>query len=403
MNSKNCRNCKKAELIPFYRVEGVPVHSVLLMDSKQEALNYPKRNIELGFCPQCGFISNTIFDARVIEYSSKYEETQGFSGTFNKFQDALAERLVQKYRLYNKNLLEIGCGKGEFITLLCEKGNNRGYGFDPAFVPERNPDKNHRVRFIADYYSEQYAHYKADFIGCKMTLEHIPNTYDFLKMVSNAIGETHRPIVFFQIPETTKILRNLGFWDIYYEHCSYFSRFSLAYLFKATGFEILSLDTSFDDQYLMIEAKPVRKGKSPAKISPAYENRTLLAVKYFKDRIRVYLDQWKSLIACFHRQGKKIILWGGSSKSVAFLTTLGITDEIEYVVDINPYKHGTYLPGNGQKIIAPDQLADYKPDLVIVMNPIYVKEIKEEMAKTDLSPDILPVDRPFRKKTADRN
>ena len=57
-----------------------------------------------------------------------------------------------------------------------------------------------------------------------MTLEHIPATGDFVRMVRRAIGDAvrNRP-VFFQIPEATRILRDCAFEDIYYEHCSYFS------------------------------------------------------------------------------------------------------------------------------------------------------------------------------------
>ena len=35
-------------------------------------------------------------------------------------------------------MIEIGCGKGEFLTLLCETTGARGVGFDPEAVP---PDR----------------------------------------------------------------------------------------------------------------------------------------------------------------------------------------------------------------------------------------------------------------------
>ena len=57
-----------------------------------------------------------------------------------------------------------------------------------------------------------------------------------------------------------------------------------------------------------------------------------------------------------------------------------IGDEIEYAVDINPGKQGSYLAGSGQEIVAPAFLADYRPDVVIVMNRIYEKEIAEQLA-----------------------
>ncbi len=387
----SCPNCKNCDMTPFYEVHQVPVHDVLLMESRKEAVNHPRRDMKLAFCPFCGFISNCIFDPEIHEYSAKYEETQGFSGTFSQFHQALAQQLIDKYHLYNKKILEIGCGKGEFITLLCELGNNRGYGFDPAFVPERNPDRHNLVEFVTDYYSEKYSHYSADMVCCKMTLEHIAETFDFVEMVRNAIGEDHSTIVFFQMPEALSIFTNLAFWDIYYEHCSYFSRVSLGHLFEATGFRILNLQAVFDGQYLTIEAKPTLRGSNHGNIYGSRKS-ILQVVKYFRKRVHDHQEQWKNLIDSYHRHHKKVILWGGSSKSVAFLTSLNITEEIEYVVDINPYKQGYFMPGSGQEVVSPSFLREYKPDMIIVMNPVYLEEIHQDLKQMNLSPDILPVD-----------
>jgi len=62
-----CPNCLVGSMDVFHRVERVPVHSVLLMPSRQMAVNYPRADIALGFCNACGFISNTVFDAGMHE------------------------------------------------------------------------------------------------------------------------------------------------------------------------------------------------------------------------------------------------------------------------------------------------------------------------------------------------
>jgi hypothetical protein len=132
-----CKSCNSARLKIFHDVKSVPTNSCILISSKQEALNYPRADIRLGFCPNCGFISNVAYDSTLTEYSDRYEETQGFSPTFNSFQSDLAERLIEKYGLHGKKLIEIGCGKGEFLTLLCELGQNYGIGFDPTYRSAR--------------------------------------------------------------------------------------------------------------------------------------------------------------------------------------------------------------------------------------------------------------------------
>ena len=62
---------------------------------------------------------------------------------------------------------------------------------------------------------------------------------------------------------------------------------------------------------------------------------------------------------------------------MGFLSTIGCADKIEYVVDINPYLQGKFIPGLGLEIKAPEFLKEYMPDLVIVMNPVYRDEIQQ--------------------------
>jgi hypothetical protein len=79
-----------------------------------------------------------------------------------------------------------------------------------------------------------------------------------------------------------------------------------------------------------------------------------------------------------------------ASKAVGFLSTLGITDDrIPLVVDINPRKRDTFLPGTGQRIVSPDALVDYRPDAVILMNPVYRAEVQQALDARSLRPDLM--------------
>jgi SAM-dependent methyltransferase len=368
------------------------VHSVLLFPTREEAIRYPKGDIVLAFCGTCGLISNIAFDATLHEYSTRYEETQGFSSTFAAFHKQLAEALIARYKLHGKDIIEIGCGKGEFLALLCEGGDNRGIGFDPAYVSARNtsPAKD-RMRFVNDLYSEKYTDIHGDFVCCKMTLEHIPAVSSFVSTVRRSIGDRLGTIVFFQIPEVRRILQERAFWDVYYEHCSYFSKGSLARAFRGSGFDVVELWTDYDDQYLMIEAHP-RTG-APAPPLPEEDDLELLRtdIAGFVAGIEGFLAHWRERLATYRREGKRVVLWGAGSKGVAFLTKLGVTDEIAYAVDINPYKKGTFMAGTGHPIVLPEFLKDYRPEEVIVMNPIYCDEIRNDLANLGLSPQLTPV------------
>ena len=243
--SHPCPSCGQSDMLVFYEVEGVPVNSVLLVSSRQEALDFQRGDIRLAVCPACGFIANIAFDEALTQYSARYEATQGYSPTFNKFHRALAQELIDRYDLHGQDVIEIGCDKGDFITMLAEMGNNRGVGFDPAYVPGRHPSPAaDRLTFIADFYGEKYTDYHADFICCKMTLEHIPNVGEFIATIRRSIGDRPDTTIFFQIPNARYVLCDVAFWDIYYEHCSYFTKGSLARLFRQAGFEVRDLWTA---------------------------------------------------------------------------------------------------------------------------------------------------------------
>ena len=153
--------------------------------------------------------------------------------------------------------VEIGCGKGQFLKLICALGNNTGVGFDPAYIPGRddNEQPGQNIRFIKDYFSEKYADFHGDFICCRMTLEHISDVNKFVDVVRRSIGDNENTTVFFQVPDVRRILQEVAFWDIYYEHCSYFSLGSLARLFRRAGFGITDLWQDYGNQYLMIASK----------------------------------------------------------------------------------------------------------------------------------------------------
>jgi hypothetical protein len=100
---------------------------------------------------------------------------------------------------------------------------------------------------------------------------------------------------------------------------------------------------------------------------------------------------WLDRLRNWAAAGQRTVLWGSGSKAVAFLTTLGLRDEIEHVVDINPYRVGKFLPGTGQKIVAPAFLRDYRPDHIVIMNPIYRGEIENELARQGCEPAVYTI------------
>jgi methyltransferase family protein/C-methyltransferase-like protein len=390
VNKTVCPNCKSSGgCHPFYEVLAVPTNSCLLIEDRARALDFPTGDILLAVCSECGFIFNAAWDPQRTIYSDQYEETQGFSPTFNTFNRAIAEELVTTYDVRGKTVLEIGCGKGEFLNLICRLGGNSGIGYDPSFVPARQRLEQD-VRFVREFFTDSTREIAPDLLCCKMTLEHIGQTHRFLTSV-RSVANRADAVVFFQVPDVNRILTEGAFWDVYYEHCSYFSSTSLKHLFTGTGFAVRRVWTGYDDQYLMILASPAEHGSGIAPVDADGIAAIIRLCGKFAAAAARSRTAWLSRLRNWAAAGQRTVVWGSGSKAVAFLTTLGVHDEVEHVVDINPYRVGKFLPGTGQRIVAPAFLREYRPDNVVIMNPVYLHEIEQELARQRCEPKVYTI------------
>jgi SAM-dependent methyltransferase len=391
--SATCPSCGNHGLQQFYSVDNIPVNSCLVVDDEGAGRSFPRGDLRVALCERCGFITNTAFDLRRLSYDSTYEETQIYSPTFVAFQDALIGDLLERYDLCGKTVVEVGCGKGDFLARMAELGGIHGIGIDPTSVQERLTGvAGKNVRFINEFYGPQHAAIPADILICRHALEHIPNVGEFLRTIRAAVGE--RPIpIFFELPETLHVLRASAYWDIYFEHCGYFTPGSLARAFASAGLRVTDVGVGYDDQYLMLHAVT---GDS----APAYAgvldtpSEIVAAVRDFEESVESKLCAWRSYFSAAQQAGRRIAIWGSGSKCVAFLTTLELDQEIAWVTDVNPYRHGKHLVGTGRQIVPPEALRDDVPDEVIVMNPIYRDEVVERLHSMGITTSVITAETP---------
>jgi hypothetical protein len=386
MLHKKCPSCGSEHIDGFFTINNAPIFSLVTVKSKEEALAVPRKNIELGFCNQCGFIFNRLFDTSIDYFSGGYEDQQAFSKTFMEYLKRISEGLIEKYDLKGKTIIEIGCGKGDFLNQLVQINGGKGIGIDPAYEIGRQNNPN--LTFYKQFYALEHGRIPASLICCRHTLEHIHQTEKFLQLIRDSLGERTDPVIFFEIPQIKRILEIRAFWDIYYEHCTYYSPGALARVFRKTGYEILDLRLDYNDQYLLIEAKPslIRSDKK-FEIEESVEQLKSLVAE-FKEKIKEELLGWRQTLSKLQERKSRTVVWGGGSKSVGFLVNFADLDLIQYVVDVNPHMENNYIPGIGKMYVQPKFLKEYRPDAVIIMNGIYKDEITKSLHEMDLYPEI---------------
>ena len=379
MSHSSCPACFATDPESFYLCRQVPVHTTLLMTTRKLALDYPRRDIELVHCPRCGFISNRLFEPGIHHYSSTCEESQGCSPTFSNWLKGIAQRLINDYKISKQKVFEIGSGKGEFLAQICSLGGNSGIGYDPAYVTGRLDETADHIDFRTEMWKPRHGIEQADVVVCRHTLEHIPGVHDFLRDIRIAIGDNLETLLFFEVPDVLRVLEEVAFWDIYYEHCSYFSKDSLCALFRLTGYDILECWLDYDDQYIMLVAKPA--AETPLSGMPLSAQPLRTTVNQFRSNFAATRAKWIARLETYARTGTSVILWGGGSKAAAFLNQVDLSGSIRKVIDINPHKQGCFIPGSGQEVVGPGFLKQETPGVIILMNSIYRSEVQQYLDK----------------------
>jgi hypothetical protein len=387
-----CTVCQLTQAEVFVTVPQAPVICNVLWPTRQQAMSARRVDISLAFCQHCGHIFNPQFDPSIMDYNEAYENSLHFSPRFRQYAEGLAQELISRYQLQRKQVIDIGGGKGDFLRLLCQLGDNQGLNIDPSYAPSPEDEaKDQRLTFIQDYYSERYAHLPADLIYSRHTLEHVQFPIPFIQTVRRTIGERYATAVFFEVPNARFTLDDLAVWDIIYEHCSYFTSQSLDYLFQSCGFTVQDVRSTFAGQFLCIEAAAAATPASPPACSGRSVGELAQEVAAFAEKYRQKVQKERAMLAEFGRAGQKVVVWGSGSKGITFLNTLQLQGQIEYAVDINPRKEGMFITGVGQQIVPPTFLQSYRPDVVIIMNPIYQDEIRGMLAGFNLHPELVVV------------
>jgi hypothetical protein len=153
---------------------------------------------------------------------------------------------------------------------------------------------------------------------------------------------------------------------------------------EIAGFEVLDAGTSFDEQYLYIEAR-LANGRGE-RSTPQVDCIEKL-VREFEGAYRSKVAHWRQVLAA--RGPRRTAIWGAGSKGITFVNVVPGAQEVAALVDVNPHKQGRFAPGTGTPVVSPDALQDLDIDTVVVMNSVYRDEIVKTVEALRLSASIM--------------
>ena len=382
-----CPSCGGLAATAFYSVRETPVTCTSIFDTPQQAMAVPMERVELVVCQGCGLIYNAAFDSARAEIGARYESSQAASAHFSTFARSLAKSWVDRHALVGRTVLEIGCGHGDFLRLLLGEGVASAVGIDPLATPEPGP-ATARLELRAGLFDASTPDVKAAAAVCRHTLEHVHAVHEFLLALAAWARREPGRVVLFELPATERLITERAFWDVYYEHCNYFTADSLIRAFELAGFEVTHQERVYGDQYLTIEGRIRHGAAPPAQYVPAGWP---AQCRSFGEEVRATVARCDRRLEEMAEHGGPIVLWQGAAKTVGFLAALGRADLVHSAVDLSPQRQGRFLPGSGLPVHAPAELQQIAPKHVILMNPVYVGEVRAMLESLGVRATLLTV------------
>lgn len=313
-------------------------------------------DLNLYQCPFCGMMQ---ISGNPVPYYKDVIRASAVSDEMKSFRRAYFEDFVDKYGLKGKKLIEIGCGKGEFLSLMNET-DVEGYGIEHCAEYVRAcVDAGLRVQ--QGYMESSAALEGAPFDGFFIMnfLEHAPDPNDFLKTIHGNLKEGAVGLI--EVPNTDLIIDNLMFSEFIADHLLYFTKDTLRLLLEKNGFEVLECNVVWHDYCL---AAIVRK-------------RNMVNL----DSFTVQQNKITKEIHAFVNDFERVAIWGAGHQALAVIALTGIKDKIRFVVDSADFKQNKYTPGTHLKIVAPEMLVKENIEAVLVMAASYSDEVAATIEK----------------------
>jgi SAM-dependent methyltransferase len=355
----------------------MPLATLAWPASAAEAQAMPRLPLRFVRCVDCGHVYNEAFSYDAVPYSDKpnlmFNRGTAWQVHLQQVLGRLADTLPDK-----PVVVEVGHGDGSFLAALAAlKPAGRYIGFDPhgLSVAPAGPLTYHAALFEPEVHVEQL---RPDLIISRHILEHLTNPLGFMQAIAFAATCCDVPSrAFIEVPCIDRALESGRTVDFYYEHNSHFTSESFQRMLDRCSTTVDFVDHGYGGEVIFGLVGVGAQAQQRVRAEGA--SRFLQAA----GRTRTQVQQQ---LATLHRQGASVAVWGGTGKAAAFINRYGLDAErFPLVVDSDPDKAGTYVPGAGQEIRPRDWLLQHPVEVVIIPAQWRAADIVEEMRRTGIA------------------
>jgi hypothetical protein len=374
LHEATCPACGHHVAVTFFKGQQ-PLATIAWPKSAAAAQEMTLLPLEFMRCVDCGHVYNTAFDYAAVPYSEKpnlmFNKGTLWSGFLAGVRQSLLARLPER-----PVVVEIGHGDGSFIAALAaERPAGRYIGFDPNGASTGAGAVELRAELFDP--GRHLSELKPDLIISRHVMEHLTNPLGFLQRLSFAAARSGTGcLIYLEVPCIDRVIETGRTVDLYYEHNSQFTSTSFGRMLSRCASLVEEVGHGYDGEVIFGLA---RIGGSLEQVATAAE-----AALYGDAAIRAE-RVIRHQLAALHATGQAVAIWGGTGKSAAFMNRYGVdATRFPIVVDSDPEKVDTFVPGTGQRIRNRNWLLAYPANTIIIPPQWRAADIVSEMERAGI-------------------